>query len=396
MIPLIKNTFLNEQVTKEALASFILNTSKLSMGSKCLKFEEAFSAYQGSKHAILFNSGGSANLAMLQALLNLGKLKPGCKVGFSALTWSTNVMPILQLGMIPVAIDCSMETINVMSKNIVETLKNQRIDAFFSTNVLGLAGDLQNIKAICGKEGIIYLEDNCESLGTEIVGGKTGSFGMGSSFSFFVAHQMSTIEGGMVCTNDEEFSEMLRIVRANGWDRNLKLDQQIKLRKKYRIENEFEAKYSFYDLGYNLRPTEITGFLGLEQLKYLEENLSQREKNFDKINAIASKNDDLIHINTDHIHKKSCFCMPFIFKSRELRDRYVYQFSGAGIEIRPIISGNIQNQPFYKKYVKNFQNVDNAEMIFQNGFYCGNYPELSKNDLATIAVCISPKDQLAT
>ncbi len=88
--------------------------------------------------------------------------------------------------------------------------------------------------------------------------------------------------------------------------------------------------------------------------------------------------------------------MPFIFKSRELRDRYVYQFSGAGIEIRPIISGNIQNQPFYKKYVKNFQNVDNAEMIFQNGFYCGNYPELSKNDLATIAVCISPKDQLAT
>ncbi len=392
MIPLMKNTFLNEQVTKEALARFILTSNRLSMGDNCADFEQAFAQYQGSADAVLFNSGGSANLAMLQALLNRGKVKTGAKVGFSALTWSTNVMPILQLGMIPVAIDCSIDTINVMSANIIETLKTEKIEVFFSTNVLGLAGDLQTIKELCEAEGIIYIEDNCESLGTELEGGKTGTFGLASSFSFFVAHHMSTIEGGMVCTDDEEFAEMLRIVRANGWDRNLKPEQQIKWRRQNGIKSEFDAKYSFYDLGYNLRPTEITGFLGLEQLKYLEDNINQREKNFAEIDAVASKNSDLIKIKTDHILKVSSFSMPFICKSKELRDQYVYQFSGAGIEIRPIISGNMQNQPFYKKYVKNMQNVDSSETIYQNGFYCGNYPELTKSDLATIAVCVSPQE----
>ncbi|NQY11149.1 MAG: DegT/DnrJ/EryC1/StrS aminotransferase family protein [Flavobacteriales bacterium] len=388
----MKNTFLNEQVTKEALARFILTSNRLSMGDNCADFEQAFAQYQGSADAVLFNSGGSANLAMLQALLNRGKVKTGAKVGFSALTWSTNVMPILQLGMIPVAIDCSIDTINVMSANIIETLKTEKIEVFFSTNVLGLAGDLQTIKELCEAEGIIYIEDNCESLGTELEGGKTGTFGLASSFSFFVAHHMSTIEGGMVCTDDEEFAEMLRIVRANGWDRNLKPEQQIKWRRQNGIKSEFDAKYSFYDLGYNLRPTEITGFLGLEQLKYLEDNINQREKNFAEIDAVASKNSDLIKIKTDHILKVSSFSMPFICKSKELRDQYVYQFSGAGIEIRPIISGNMQNQPFYKKYVKNMQNVDSSETIYQNGFYCGNYPELTKSDLATIAVCVSPQE----
>ena len=161
MIPLMKNTFLNEQVTKEALARFILTSNRLSMGDNCADFEQAFAQYQGSADAVLFNSGGSANLAMLQALLNRGKVKTGAKVGFSALTWSTNVMPILQLGMIPVAIDCSIDTINVMSANIIETLKTEKIEVFFSTNVLGLAGDLQTIKELCEAEVIIYIEDNC-------------------------------------------------------------------------------------------------------------------------------------------------------------------------------------------------------------------------------------------
>jgi len=221
MIPLIKNTFYKEHETKQALAEFIIQTDILSMGSNCFEFEKQFSLKQGSAFGILFNSGGSANLALLQALKNLGRLKSGDRIGFSALTWSTNVMPIIQLGMIPVPIDIDPQKINVTSSTLKERLAETKINAFFGTNVLGFLGDLEEINNFCSKNNIIYLEDNCESLGSELAQGKSGSFGCAATFSFFVAHHLSTIEGGMICTNDEELAEMLRIVRANGWDRNL-------------------------------------------------------------------------------------------------------------------------------------------------------------------------------
>ena len=143
MIPLMKNAFTNEHKTKKLLAEFIISADKLSMGDKCFKFEKEFSTIQETKHSILFNSGGSANLALLQTLKNLNRLKNNSKVGFSALTWSTNVMPIIQLGMIPVAIDCEPTTLNTMSKNILDTLKYCDLDAIFITNVLGFSGDLE-------------------------------------------------------------------------------------------------------------------------------------------------------------------------------------------------------------------------------------------------------------
>ena len=137
MIPLMKTTFLNEQETKKNLANFILESSKLSMGEYCQNFEEKFSEFQKRKYSVLFNSGGSANLAMIQSILNLGKLKVGDKVGFSALTWSTNVMPLIQLGLIPVAIDCDLSRINVTSLQLKDTIQREDIKGFFSTNVLG-------------------------------------------------------------------------------------------------------------------------------------------------------------------------------------------------------------------------------------------------------------------
>ncbi|WP_371079300.1 DegT/DnrJ/EryC1/StrS family aminotransferase, partial [Salmonella enterica] len=151
----------------------------------------------------------------------------------------------------------------VMSSNLLERLEQTELNAFFITNVLGFTGDLDKIRDICNERNIILIEDNCESLGTQLPMGKAGNFSLASTFSFFVAHHMSTIEGGMICTDDDELAEMLKIVRANGWDRNLSSKQQLKWRKKYNIQSEFEAKYTFYDLGFNMRPTEITGFLGL-------------------------------------------------------------------------------------------------------------------------------------
>lgn len=388
MIPLMKNAFINEYDTKQALAEFILRAPRLSMDEKCFEFEKAFAAFQSRSDAILFNSGGSANLALLQALKNVGRLKNGDKVGFSALTWSTNTMPIIQMGMEPIAVDCDPKTLNLMSHNLDERLRSTDIQALFITNALGFTGDLDRIKKMCEDRGIILIEDNCESLGTELPAGKAGNFGIAASFSFFVAHHMSTIEGGMVCTDDEELAEMLRIVRANGWDRNLTAEQQFKWRKKFNIKSEFGAKYTFYDMGFNLRPTEITGFIGLYQLKFIEENITKREKNYLQLEAIVHDNPDLILLDHSHIKRISSFAFPVLCRTPELRDKYMYQFSGAGVEIRPMIAGNIQKQPFYSKYVRTTFDLPGTEFISNCGFYCGNYPELSEMDLEILSSCL--------
>lgn len=389
MIPLMKSAFLNEQECKEKLAAFIIKTKQLSMGDQCKKFENEFSYFQGSRDAILFNSGSSANLAIVQTLKNLGRLKEGYRVGFSALTWSTNVMPIIQMGLIPVPVDIEPTTLNVMSHTLKKRLTEVDIQALFITNAVGFVGDLDEIKKICQEKNIILIEDNCEGLGTEIPAGKSGTFGIMSSFSFFVAHHMSTIEGGMVCTDDEECAEMLRIVRANGWDRNLTAVQRHKWRKKYQINSELDAKYTFYDLGYNLRPTEITGFLGCLQLKFIDENIKIREKNHITLDSVVSTNSDLVKLDHSYIKVLSSFAYPILCKTPEIKEKYLAQCAGAGIEIRPVIAGNIQLQPFYKKYSKKKYNLTGADKIHNCGFYLGNYPELTESDLQTISSCLT-------
>lgn len=388
MIPLMKSAFLDEYATKQRLAEFIMQAPRLSMDLKCAEFERAFAAYQGSRDAVLFNSGGSANLALLQALKNLGRLKDGDRVGFSALTWSTNVMPIIQMGLVPVAVDCTAATLNVMSAQLRERMDQVKLAAFFTTNALGLAGDLHAIRELCRSRGTLLLEDNCEALGTELQGVKTGNFGLASTFSFFVAHHMSTIEGGMICTSDEELSEMLRIVRANGWDRNLTAAQQFKWRKRHSVSSELYAKYTFYDLGYNLRPTEITGFIGLLQLAHLPRNIRRREEIFLRLEEVLKQNDELVPLDHAHISVVSGFAFPVICRTPELRERYVRQCAGAGVELRPMIAGNIQRQPFYAKYVKERFPLPGSDLVHDCGFYFGCYPELTEIDIETLCGCL--------
>lgn len=389
MIPLMKYTFTNESETRQALAAFVLDAPQLSMGRKCLEFEVAFAKHQERDEAVLFNSGGSANLAMLQALKNLGLLAEGDRVGFSALTWSTNTMPILQVGAVPVAIDCQPTTLNAMSRTLVERLQTTPLRAFFLTNAMGLAGDLDNIRQVCREREIVLLEDNCEALGTRLPAGRTGNFGLAASFSFFVAHHMSTIEGGMVCTDDPAMAEMLRIVRANGWDRNLTPAQQARWRARYEVASEFEAKYTFYDLGFNLRPTEITGFLGLEQLRYLQANTVRREQIFHDLTAVLERNPDFIPLEYRHLSVLSSFAFVVLCKTPQLKARYAERFARAGVELRPVIAGNMQRQPFYAKYVNQFFELPGADLVHDHGFYFANYPELTDEDLAILRRCLA-------
>ena len=386
----MKSAFLREEATRRALSEFVLRAPRLSMDIKCLEFEEAFASFQGSLDAVLFNSGGSANLAMLQALKNLGRLQDGDPIGFSAVTWSTNTMPIIQLGMEPVAVDCDPAVLNTTSKTLLARLETTSLKALFITNVLGFAGDLGRVREECARRNILLVEDNCESLGTELEDGRTGNFGVCGSFSFFVAHHMSTIEGGMACTSDLELAEMLRIVRANGWDRNLTAASQKRWRARHGITSEFEARYTFYDLGYNLRPTEITGFIGLEQLKFLGPSIPQRENNYRRLEDAAVGNPDLLVPERRHLRVLSNFAFPVVCRKPSLRDRYVQRFIDAGIEIRPLIAGNMQRQPFYAKYAKRTFPTPGADFLHECAFYCGNYPELSEEDLSVMVRCLSP------
>lgn len=387
MIKLIKSTFYKEKETKKKLVKFIEKADYLSFGKECEKFEENFAEWQKRKYCVLVNSGSSANLAIVQALLNLGKIKKGDYVGFSAITWSTNVMPLIQLGLNPVPIDVELDTLNVSSKKLLEALKKYPIKMLLLTNLLGFCDDIDKITKVCKKNKIILIEDNCESLGTVYKGKKLGNFGLASTFSFYVGHHLSTIEGGAVCTDSSELETMLQMVRAHGWDRNLTKQKQLKIRIKHNVNSTFYSRYTFYDLGYNLRTTEINGFLGNIQLKYANEIIKKRRDNFLKlVPPIYRLKDKYYPVKYDHISFLSNFAVPVVCKSRKIRDELVEKCKDK-VEIRPIVGGDIVAQPFFKKYmadvIKNFNN-SNARLIHEQGLYFGNNPELTKKEINEI------------
>jgi CDP-6-deoxy-D-xylo-4-hexulose-3-dehydrase len=384
MIRLMKNAFCEERETRGRLADFLGGEGQLSMGSYCASFEEKFSKFQGRRHSVLFNSGASANLALLQSCMNLGLLRPGDCAAFSALTWATNVMPLLQMRLEPIPVDCSSMTLNAMSWNLESRLSESPVSLFFVTNALGFTGDLPKIREICLDRNILLLEDNCESLGTVLPEGRAGNFGFASTFSFYVAHHLSTIEGGMVCTDDEELCCMLKMVRANGWDRNLLPEQQRRIRLRHRVKSGLDAKYAFYDLGYNLRPTEITGFLGCAQMEFLPGAVEARVRNYGRFDEIVMANPGLLSVDHSHIDVVSNFALPVLCVDSGIKERYVERFEKRDIEIRPIIAGNIQNQPFYRKYADKFYPLPEVDFIEKNGFYCGNSPDYDDGDLAAI------------
>lgn len=378
MIKLIKSSFFNESETKKKLADFILSSEIFSMGVECRKFEEVFAEKQGRKYAVLVNSGSSANLALIQALLNQGILKKGDRIGFSALTWATNVMPFFQLGLEPVPLDCEIGSLNVSPEILRQNAKN--IDALFLTNVLGFADDISEIKKICQEEKIVFLEDNCESLGSIAKGVRLGNFGLASTFSFFIGHHLSTIEGGMICTDDQSLYEGLVMVRAHGWDRNLQADSRDKLREKFSID-PFFSKYTFYDLSFNIRPTEITGLLGSSQIGYWDEIVAKRQANFLRFSAAASRNSKIKPLSFANLEVISNFAMPVIFSDAGDFVFYKDKFEKADVEIRPIIAGNIVTQPFYKKYQNKEWSLPNSDFIGQRGFYFGNNPEMTESEV---------------
>lgn len=384
MIKLTKSAFYREDETKQKLWGFLRETPKLSFGEECEKFERVFAHWQGRRECVFLNSGSSANLAIIQALLNLGRLKKGNRVGFSAVTWSTNVMPLIQLGLKPIPVDIELETLNVSSRTLNLALEKHPLEMLFLTNLLGLCHDPDKLTQTCREQGIVLVEDNCEALGSVYQDKKLGNFGLASTFSFYVGHHLSTIEGGAVCTDDPELARMLRIVRAHGWDRNLSLADQEKLRNANRINSSFYSRYTFYDLGFNLRPTEIQGFLGHTQLKHLEEIIDRREKNFLKLAPhLYSRSNKYLALKYQHLDRFSSFAIPLVCADTEIRRRLVAKVTGK-VELRPLVAGDITTQPFFQKHVSgdmDFPATPHAKIIHNQGLYFANNPELTGKEL---------------
>lgn len=381
MIKLIKSSFYNEEQTKKELCEFIMDAKQVSYSHYCKEFEKKFAAWQGTKYCVFVNSGSSANLIMIQSLLNTGKLKTWDAVAFSSLTWATNVMPIIQLGLVPIPVDVEFNTLNVSLSKFMEVAQKNNLRAFCITNLLWFCDTIDEIAQYCKENNIILFEDNCESMGTVYKWKKLWSYGVMSSFSTYVWHHMSTIEWGMVCTDDKELYDMLFMTRAHGWDRNMSPGDQALTRKKHNITDGMYANYAFYTLAYNVRPTEINWFIGCTQMQYIDEIIELRERNFKKFAEALNSNDDFMILECDHIELVSNFAFPVICKSREILEKYQEKYEKAGVEIRPIVGWDLTQQIFWKDLYGDNDVETNAKYIHYNGFYFWNSPEYTQEEI---------------
>jgi len=366
-LPLCVQTFDNREIN-EAIES--LKSGNLTMGKKCAQFEQDFAKYVNCKHAIFVNSGSTANLLMVSALINpsVGLLEAGDEVIVPALTWGTTLWPIIQHGLVPVLVDCDIETLCIdvkeIEKNVTPSTK-----AVFVAHILGNGAAIEEIRQLCDTKGLVLLEDNCESLGAAYKDKKLGSFGLMGSFSFFFSHHITTIEGGMIVTDDDEIADLLRCLRAHGWSRDLK-DKSVE--EDYR---DIDPRFLFCNVGYSVRPTEIQGAFGIHQLKKLDLlNLKRRItaeymlERFQKYPLMFTKaGEDISH---------TWFAFPVLGKAG-LSDH----LSKNGIETRPIIAGTLAKHPALKLYKHRTGDLYNSDMVMDRGLYWGCHPFIAEEQI---------------
>ena len=365
---------------KEELTAIneVIKTGKYSMGAYVKKFEKIFSKIIGKKYSVMTNSGSSANLIGVgsQFFLNKNRLKRGDEVIVPAIGWGTTYSPLNQYGLNIKVIDVDLNNFNI-NIDLIEKAISKKTKMICVVNVLGIPCDLNRIQKICRKYKLTLYVDNCESLGSYIGKKQAGSFGDFSTHSFFFSHHISTIEGGMVSTNNREIYNILKSLRAHGWTRDLDKKNQIH---KY-VKNDFNSEYKFVLPGYNLRPSEINGSIGIQQMKKLKKMVQIRRQNLKTFENYFLDDDRFLTTKTPYY--SSCFAFPLILKdnSSNQRDYFFKKMKKNNIEYRLIAGGNLQNQPFIKYFNKKiYKKLNNAYKIHNDGFMIGNSSlDLSKN-----------------
>lgn len=371
--PLMHNNFTSSDM-REAIKLFKQKGKILTQSKNVLKFEKKWSEWLGVKYSVFVNSGSSANLLTMAVLKIL--YKKG-EIIVPSLTWVSDINSVIQNSFKPVFVDIDMKNLCMSEKEILKKI-NKKTLAVFITHAQGFNGLTNNLLSILKKKKILLIEDVCESHGATFNNKKLGSFGKVSNFSFYYAHHMSTIEGGMICTNDKKIYEIGRILRSHGMVResnNLNFERSVI--KKY---PKLSPKFIFLYPGYNFRNNEVGAVIGLNQLKSLDKNNNKRRKNFKTFLKYLDKTKYITNFN---VKGSSNYAFPLILKNKNFKSRNLVEktLTKNKIEFRrgSAGGGNQLRQPYLKSFAKNynFKNFQNVEHIHFFGYYIGNYPTLS-------------------
>jgi len=349
----------------------VIASNRFTMGPKTKQFEEEFAEWAGSKHAIMVNSGSSANLLMIGALVVSGRLKRGDEVIVPAVSWSTSYFPLQQYGLRVRFVDISLSTLNYDTNKLADAVTHNT-KAILAVNLLGNPNEFQKIQKICNENDLILLEDNCESMGAEHRFKKTGTIGLMGTFSSFFSHHISTMEGGMIVTDDTDLYHYLLPLRAHGWTRDLPEETSFYTKK----DDPFYESFNFVLPGYTVRPTEIQAAIGIEQLKKLDGLVEQRRKNaiyFKELFGAKHNNPFIIQLEEE---KSSWFGFSLVCKNEGDRDKYIRLLREADIEARPIVAGNFTRNEVIKYFDYSIHDIlEAADYVHDNGFFVGNHGE---------------------
>lgn len=361
----------------ELLVEFIRTTKRFTQFTKVREFEEAFASWLGCKHCIMVNSGSSANLLAVAAAKELGGWSAGDEILVPAVTWPTTVTPVMQFGLKPVFVDVNLRDLS-FDYEALENSVTSRSVAIFVPHLLGFPADVQRLTGICRKHDLVLLEDCCESQGACANGLKVGRHGLAGTFSFYWGHHMTTVEGGMVCTDDDRLFELSLLKRSHGLARELPADRHA-AHKAAHPDVPFD--FLFLTDGFNVRNTEFNAVLGLAQLTRLDEFIHVRNRNYARFLEICEPHEDeLILLRGSGV---SSFVLPFVFRDRGAKGAFQAAIREAGIESRPLISGNLLRQPFLSVYGP-AGHFPTAELLHENAFYIGNNQFVGEERLAVL------------
>ena len=364
------------KVDLKALSKYILRTPQLTQGKEVEKFEKLFSKWNKSEYSVLVNSGSSANLIIISAAKEFFNWNKNDEIIVPSLTWPTTVNPVLQLGLKPVFIDTNFDDLSINYEELKKKI-NKNTKGIFLAHILGFPSNIKKIKSIIKGKNIKIFEDCCESIGAKIGKKNVGNFGLAGSYSFYWGHHMSTIEGGMIVTNNLKFYNLCKMKRSHGFARELDKKNHKTIKEKYK---NIDFKFLFLTDGFNLRSTNLNAFLGIRQLKLLNKFIRIRNNNYRFFYKIIKKYEKNFHlIKFRNINSISSFSFPLIFNDIKNLNKFRKLLMQNKIEFRPIISGDLTKQPYLEKF--KFKNNYFSQIIHSNGIYIGNNQFVNKKKI---------------
>lgn len=365
--PLASTTW--DQTEHDALQE-VIASGRFTMGPKVRAYEEAFAAKFGKRYAVMTSSGSTANLLAISSALHhpdLG-LKPGDEVIVPAVSWSTTYFPVTQTGLVLRFVDIDEATLNI-DPALIEAAITPRTKAVLAVSLLGNPIDAARLRAVCAKHGLMLWEDNCESMGAQLEGEMAGAFGLFGTFSSFFSHHICTMEGGMVITDDRKLYDTMLSMRAHGWVRDLPEDTHLPM-----DPDPFVRQFRFVLPGYNLRPLEMEGALGIPQLEKLDGFVAARRAN-GRLFQARFAGCPFADIQTE-TGESSWFGFALLLKGALAgrRGDVVAALKTAEIECRPIVTGNFLNNPVIEKLAHSVGSpIVAAERVDRDGLFTGNH-----------------------